>query len=79
MFQDDTLRQPASGASGSIVGTVTDDNTIVLKNVNGTFNNRTFSADIKTFLITVDQDSNYTKGALSLTDGVNPPIATAEF
>ena len=81
LFQDDTLRQPASGASGSIVGTVTDDNTIVLKNVNGTFNNTgTFSADIKTFLITVDQDSNYTKGAtLSLTDGVNPPIATAEI
>ena len=81
LFQDDTLRQPASGASGSIVGTVTDDNTIVLKNVIGTFNNTgTFSADIKTFLITVDQDSNYTKGAiLSLTDGVNPPIATAEI
>ena len=81
LFQDDTLRQPASGASGSIVGTVTDDNVIVLKNVIGTFNNTgTFSADIKTFLLTVDQDSNYTKGAiLSLTDGVNPPIATAEI
>lgn len=81
LFQDDTLRQPASGASGSIVGTVTDDNVIVLKNVVGTFNNTgTFSADIKTFLLTVDQDSNYTKGAtLSLTDGVNPPIATAEI
>ena len=81
LFQDDTLRQPASGASGSIVGTVTDDNIIVLKNVIGTFNNTgTFSADIKTFLLTVDQDSNYTKGAtLSLTDGVNPPIATAEI
>ena len=81
LFQDDTLRQPASGASGSIVGTVTDSNIIVLKNVIGTFNNTgTFSADIKTFLLTVDQDSNYTKGAtLSLTDGVNPPIATAEI
>jgi len=81
LFVDDTLRQPASGASGNIVGTVTDDNTIVLKNVVGTFNNTgTFSADIKTFIITVDQDSSYTKGAtLSLTDGINLPIATAEI
>ena len=81
LFQDDTLRQPASGASGSIVGTVSDDNVIVLKNVVGTFNNTgTFSADIKTFILTVDQDSNYTKGAiLSLTDGINPPIASGEI
>ena len=81
LFQDDILRQPASGASGSIAGTVTDSNIIVLKDVVGTFNNTgTFSADIKTFLLTVDQDSNYTKGAtLSLTDGINPPIATAEI
>jgi len=81
LFVDDTLRQPASGASGSIVGTVSNDNLIVLKNVVGTFNNTgTFSADIKTFILTIDQDSNYTKGAiLSLTDGVNPAIATAEI
>ena len=81
LFVDDVLRQPASGASGSIVGTVKDDNVIVLKNVIGTFNNTgTFSADIKTFILTIDQDSNYTKGAtLSLTDGINPPIATAEI
>jgi len=81
LFANDTLRQPASGASGNIVGTVTGDNIIVLRNVVGTFNNTgTFSADIKTFQLTVDQDSNYTKGAiLSLTDGINPPIATAEI
>ena len=81
LFVDDTLRQPASGASGEIVGTVTDDNVIVLKNVVGTFNNTgTFSADIKTFILTIDQDSNYTKGAiLSLTDGINPPIAKGEI
>ena len=81
LFANDTLRQPASGASGNIVGTVTGDNVIVLRNVVGTFNNTgTFSADIKTFQLTIDQDSNYTKGAiLSLTDGINPPIATAEI
>ena len=77
LFADDTLRQPSSNASGTIVGTVSSDNVIVLKNVVGTFDNTgTFSADIKTFSILVDQDSSYTEGAiLSLTDGVNPVIA----
>ena len=80
MFTDDTLNQPSSGASGTIVGTVKNDSTIVLKNVNGTFDETgTFSAAIKTFDILLDQRSSYTKGAtLSLTDGVNAPIATAE-
>ena len=80
LFADDTLNQPSSGASGSIVGTVRNDNTIVLRNVNGTFNDTgTFSATIKTFNILLDQRSSYTKGAtLSLTDGINTPIATGE-
>ena len=80
LFADDTLTQPSSGAFGSIVGTVRNDNTIVLRNVSGTFDESgTFSASIKTFLILLDQRSSYTKGAtLSLTDGVNAPIATAQ-
>ena len=80
MFANDTLRQPSSSAYGEIVGNVASDNVIVLKNVNGTFDNTgTFSADIKTFSLIIDQDSSYTEGAiLSLTDGVNAPIATAE-
>ena len=80
LFVDDTLNQPSSGASGTIVGTVKNDNVIVLKNVNGTFDETgTFSAAIKTFDVLLDQRSSYTKGAiLSLTDGVNAPIATAE-
>jgi hypothetical protein len=80
LFADDTLRQPASAASGDIVGTVQNDNVIVLRNVIGTFNNTgTFSADIKTFTLFLDKNSTYTAGAiLSLTDGINQPIATAE-
>ena len=80
LFADDTLNQPSSGASGTIVGTVKNDNVIVLKEVTGTFDETgTFSAAIKTFDILLDQRSSYTKGAiLSLTDGVNAPIATAE-
>ena len=81
LFTDDILRQPSSAASGTIVGTVKNDNVIVLKDVVGTFDNTgTFSADIKTFFILLDQKSSYTQGAtLSLTDGINPPIATAEI
>ena len=80
LFANDTLSQPASGAYGEIVGNVVSDNVVVLKNVVGTFNSTgTFSAAIKTFSVLVDQDSSYTAGAiLSLTDGINPPIATAE-
>jgi hypothetical protein len=80
LFANDTLSQPASGAYGEIVGDVANDNSIVLKNVIGTFNSTgTFSAAIKTFSILVDQDSSYTEGAiLSLTDGINPAIATAQ-
>ena len=80
LFTDDTLRQPSSNASGTIVGNIRNDNVIVLKDVIGTFDNTgTFSADIKTFFILLDQASSYTKGAtLSLTDGINPAIATGE-
>jgi len=80
LFADDILRQPSSSASGTIVGTVRNDSLIVLKDVVGTFDNTgTFSADIKTFSVLLDQRSSYTKGAiLSLTDGINLPIAKAE-
>ncbi len=80
LFQDDILTQPSSSASGQIVGTVRNDNVIVLKNVSGIFDNTgTFSAATKTFILVLDQDSSYTKGAiLSLTDGINIPIATGE-
>jgi len=80
LFTDDILRQPSSNASGQIVGNVRNDNEIVLKNVVGTFDNTgTFSADIKTFFILLDQDSSYSEGAiLSLTDGINPTVAKGE-
>ena len=81
LFENDTLRQPSSGAFGEIVGTVRSDNTIVLKNVNGTFDTTgTFSADIKTFSLLLDQDSSYTEGAtVTLTNGIDPSTTTAEI
>ena len=80
LFADDFLRQPSSGASGQIVGTVANDNVIVLKDVNGTFDTTgTFSADIKTFSILLDQNSSYAEGnKLLLTNGVDKPIAKGE-
>ena len=81
LFSDDTLRQPSSGARGTIIGTVANDNVIVLKEVVGEFDNTgTFSADIKTFSLLLDQDSSYTEGArLQLTNGIDLPIAAAEI
>ena len=80
LFADDTLRQPSSNASGTIVGDIRNDNVVVLKDVVGVFDNTgTFSADIKTFFVLLDQRSSYTKGAiLSLTDGINPTVAKGE-
>ena len=81
LFANDTLSQPATGAYGEIIGNVFSDNVVVLKNVQGTFNSTgSFSASIKTFSLLVDQNSSYTAGAiLSLTDGINAPVATAEI
>jgi len=80
LFTDDILRQPSSQASGTIVGNIENDNVIVLKDVVGTFDNTgTFSADIKTFFLLLDQKSSFTKGAtVSLTDGINAAVATGE-
>ena len=79
LFTDDTLTQPSSNASGTIVGLVQNENVIVLKDVIGTFDNTgTFSATIKTFSLLIDQNGSYTGGAtLFLTDGKNPPVAEA--
>ena len=80
LFEDDFLRQPASGASGQIIGNVVNDNTVILRNVIGTFDNTgTFSADIKTLNVLVDQNSSYTKGAIiTLTDGIGGNFAEGE-
>jgi hypothetical protein len=79
LFSDDTLTQPSSNASGTIVGLVQNENVIVLKDVIGRFDNTgTFSATIKTFSLLIDQNGTYTAGAtLFLTDGKNPPVAEA--
>jgi len=80
VFADDFLRQPSTGAFGTIVGTVRGDNTILLRDVNGTFDKTaTFSTDIKVVRLTIDKVSTYKQGSiLSLTDGIVTTNATGE-
>ena len=80
VFDNDILRQPSSGAYGTIVGTVRNDNSILLRDVYGEFNNSaTFATDIKVLRLSLDKVSSYAQGSvLSLTDGVVTTVATGE-
>ena len=80
VFADDFLRQPGSGAFGTIVGDVRADNTILVKDVNGTFDgSATFSTDIKVVRLTIDKVSSFEQGSiLTLTDGVITEAAQGE-
>ena len=80
VFAGDFLRQPASGAFGTIVGTVRADNTILVKDVNGTFNgSATFSTDIKVIRLTIDKVSSFAQGStIELTDGIVTVAAEGE-
>ena len=80
LFDGDTLSQPASGASGEIVGTVRNDNVVVLRNVQGTFDTtNTFSASIKVLNLQLDTASSYSVGSiLKLTDGAVAKVAFGE-
>lgn len=80
VFENDILRQPGSGAFGTIVGTIRNDNTILVTDVHGKFNNTAaFATDIKVLRLTLDKPSSYAQGSvLSLTDGVVTVSATGE-
>ena len=80
VFAGDFLRQPGSGAFGTIVGDVKADNTILVKDVNGTFDDSaTFSTDIKVVRLTIDKVSSFAQGStIELTDGVVTVAAKGE-
>ena len=80
VFAGDFLRQPGSGAFGTIVGDVRADNTILVKDVNGTFDDSaTFSTDIKVVRLTIDKVSSFAQGSvIQLTDGVVTVAAEGE-
>jgi hypothetical protein len=80
LFVGDTLSQPATGASGEIVGDVSNDNTVVLRDVQGTFDTtNTFSASIKVLSLLLNKPSSYTAGSIvKLTDGFVAEVAYGE-
>jgi hypothetical protein len=80
LFSGDTLSQPATGASGEVVGTVRNDTVVVLRNVQGTFDTtNTFSASIKVLNLFLDKSSSYAAGSiLKLTDGAVAKVAFGE-
>jgi hypothetical protein len=90
LFEGEFIEQVGSGAVGRIVGDVFNEKTIVLEEVEGTFNlqNKLFAKDSNNINVIVlnlilDQNSSYTKDAIiSLTDGLNRPnsvIATGQI
>lgn len=80
VFANDFLRQPGTGAYGTIVGDVRADNTILVRDVHGEFNSSaTFSTDIKVIRLSIDKVSSYSQGSiLSLTDGIVTIAGTGE-
>jgi len=80
LFAGDRLTQPATGSYGEIVGDVLNDNTVVLRDVNGVFDtSNTFSASIKVLSLLLDKPSSYAAGSiLKLTDGAIAKVAFGE-
>ena len=80
LFAGDSLSQPATGAFGEVVGDVLNDNTVVLRNVQGTFDTtNTFSSSTKVLSLLLNKPSSYTSGSiLKLTDGFVAEVAYGE-
>ena len=80
LFDGDTITQSLTGAQGEIVGDVFSSNKFALRQVTGTFNStEVLSSSTSVLSLIVDQNSSYTKGAIiSLSDGVNLPVAKGE-
>jgi len=71
LFSGDRLTQPASGSYGEVVGDVKNDNIVVLRDVQGTFDTtNTFSSQIKVITLSLDKASSFRLGSIiKLTDG----------
>jgi len=80
LFDGDTIIQQGTGSTGEIVGNVFTANKLAVRSVTGDFDSsQVFSSTTLVLSILLDKDSSYTKGAiLSLSDGVNAPVATGQ-
>ena len=81
LFDGDTIIQAGTGATGEIVGNVFTSNKLALRSITGSFSSGdVFSSTTLVLSLILDKNSSYTKGAtLSLSDGVNAPVATGEI
>ena len=81
LFDGDTITQPVTGANGKIVGNVFSGRNFAIENISGTMNSTdVLSSSTKVLSLILDINVTYTKGAiLSLSDGVNAPIAAGEI
>ncbi len=80
LFDGDTITQSVTGANGKIVGNVFSGRNFAVEDISGTMNSTdVLSSSTKVLSLILDINVTYTKGAiLSLSDGINAPIATGE-
>jgi hypothetical protein len=80
-FENDVITQPSTGATGILIGDVINDNQLVLKNVNGSFEvNEPIQSSINVINLIVNQNSSFSAGKIvSLFDGINSPVATGQI
>jgi hypothetical protein len=77
-FEGDTITQPSTGASGTLIGDVINRNQLVLRNVIGSFvESAQIQSTIQVVNLIIDQNSSYSEGStIILFDGVSDPVAT---
>jgi hypothetical protein len=84
LFDGDFIQQIETNAVGKIVGDVFNEKTVILEEIQGTFElgNKLFAKDsggspVIVLNLILDQNSSYSKDAIiSLTDGLNRPTST---
>jgi hypothetical protein len=84
LFDGDFIQQIGTNAIGKIVGNVFNEKTVVLEEIQGTFElgNKLFAKDsdgspVVVLNFILDQNSSYSKDAIiTLTDGLNTPTST---
>lgn len=77
-FEDDTITQQSTGASGILIGDVINENQLVLRNVQGTFDpQEEIRSTINVINLVLSQNSSFTAGSvIVLFDGLSAAVAT---
>jgi hypothetical protein len=77
-FEGDTITQPSTGAVGTLIGNVINNNQLVLRDVSGSFEpNEEIESTINVINLVLSQNSSFTAGSvISLSNGIDDPVAT---